>query len=1127
MKPRSVRRWKALVTGAAATAVVASLGMSAPVWAASGSGDAGTAPVPSIAPGSAAAHLKLAPELQAASAAPRSVFVQLSGSGAVDAGSAAAAKSRRSDVSRSAKDAVAAAKAKDASATELYTVSNAVPGFAVTADQAAIDAIAARSDVVKITPLTPKTLENASTAQLTKAVNEWQAGNLGKGVKVGIIDTGIDYTHADFGGPGTVAAWNAAHANSAGPWTPTAKVVGGYDFVGDDYDAEPTDTDTYQPVPHPDSNPLGCNSHGTHVAGIVGGYGENADGTTFTGDYGSLTSDDLYNMKVGPGMAPLASLYALKVFGCAGSTNVVIPALDWALDPNGDGNFSDHLDIVNLSLGSDFAPADDPENAVIDTLAQHGVLPVIAMGNAGDITDAGGSPGNATRSLAVASTVDAYQLRDGLKVNAPADVAGVADGQFSIAYPWTGASPVTGQVVVSPADNKDGCQPYSAADAALIAGKVVWQYWDDNDATRACGSAARGANAAVAGAVGAIFTSQLDVFAAGITGDARIPIIQLPKAQTDRLQPAAEAGTLNVTFDPALAASVKSITPGITDTLSSFSSRGTHGSVGVVKPDIAAPGDTIASAGLGTGNGVLVDSGTSMATPNVAGIAALVKLAHPQWSTEQLKADLMNTAGHDVYSGDGQTGPIYGPNRVGAGRVDAQAAVGNDLLVYDTDVAGAVSASFGVITAPISSRQVTQHRTLTVQNTGPQTKVVAVSYQAITAEPGVSYSVSPSRLAVAPGRSARVTVTATVTASALRKTIDPTEDPMSGIGVPRSFLSDASGRVLVAEPGKSALRVPVYAAAKPTSQTRTTLTKPRHGTQAATALQISGAGVDQGTGATRFASVASVLTLGASSGQEKPCASNQTSGCLYLPSDAAADLRYVGAGSTPDANGSYADGWLYFGVNTWGQAATFGHTVSPFVQLDTTGDGVPDFEVDSEFVSGTDVPVATLYDLNRGVAVDQEPINTVFGDVDTNEFDTDTVLLPVWPAAIGVKPGDTSFPITYQVGTSDGYLSGAVDTSPAITYDVADPTIAVSAPLYYDRAGSTIPFALGSDAAADTQALVLHLQGDPGRRAEVVKLASGHKKPTPPGKRHGHGSLRPDHRWEHGNPGRFGGQPRG
>ncbi|WP_344791318.1 S8 family peptidase [Gryllotalpicola daejeonensis] len=1104
----------------ASTAVLVSVGMSAPGLAAT---SAPTAPY--VAPHTDAAKLKLAPELQAAPGTSRStVFVQLSGSGAVDSGSAAAAKTRRSDVSKSASAAFAVAKAKDAKATQLFTVSNAVPGFAVTADQGAIDAIAARSDVVKITPLTPKTLENASTAQLTKAVNEWQAGNLGKNVKVGIIDTGVDYTHADFGGAGTVAAWDAAHAASAGAFTPTAKVVGGYDFVGDDYDAK-TDDPTYQPVPHPDTNPLDCNSHGTHVAGIIGGYGVNADGTTFRGDYGSLTSDDLYNMKVGPGMAPLAELYALKVFGCVGSTNEVIPALDWALDPNGDGNFSDHLDIVNMSLGSDYAPADDPENAVVDQLAQHGVLPVIAMGNAGDITDAGGSPGNAVRSVAVASTVDAYQLRDGLRVNAPSDLAGIADGQFSQAYPWIGSSPVTGQVVASPADNADGCAAYSAADAAAIAGKIVWQYWDDNDSTRACGSAARGGNAAKAGAIGAIFTSGLDVFAAGITGDSTIPIIQLPKKQTDRLQPAVDAGTLNVTFDPSLQASVKSIDPTITDTASSFTSRGTHGSVGVVKPDLAAPGDTIASAGMGSGSGVLVDSGTSMATPNVAGIAALVKVAHPTWTTEQLKADLMNTAGHDVYSGDSQSGPIYGPNRVGAGRVDAKAAVDNDLLVYDKDTAGAVSASFGVIAAPITSKSVTQKRTLTVQNTGRSAKTVSLSYQAITAEPGVHYTVSPSRLTVGAGRSATATVTVTVTPSALKKTIDPTENPEAGIGVPRSFISDASGRVLVAEAGKTALRVPVYAAAKPTSATSTKVVTTGRGTAATSSFAISGHGFDQGTGAAEFRSLASVLTLGATSPRESACTDTQTGGCLGVPSDGAGDLRYVGAGSTPDKSGSYANGWLYFGVNTWGQGATIGHTVIPYVDIDTTGDGVPDYEVAALYYDSTDVPVSELFDYATGKLLDVEPINVNWGDVDTNEFDTDTTLIPVWPAAIGVTDDVKSFPITYRVGVVGSYTSTDIDDSTPVTYDVVDPAISVAAPLYLDQAGTTIPFQLGADATAATKALVLHLHGAPGKRAEVVSLTSGSHKPTPPGKKHGKGSLPPHSKW--GWPHFGGGRARG
>ena len=133
-------------------------------------------------------------------------------------------------------------------------------------------------------------------------------------------------------------------------------------------------------------------------------------------------------------------------------------------------------------------------------------------------------------------------------------------------------------------------------------GKVAWLEWDDNDATRRCGSVGRSANVKAAGAIGAIFTSGLDVFGAGITGDATIPVFQLPKAGTDKLRPAAEAGTLQVTFDGALQATIKDVTASITDTLSSFSSRGVHGSIGVVKPDVAAPGDTIASAGMGTGS---------------------------------------------------------------------------------------------------------------------------------------------------------------------------------------------------------------------------------------------------------------------------------------------------------------------------------------------------------------------------------------------------------------------------------------------------------------------------------------------------------------------------------------------
>lgn len=1067
---------------AAAGSVVLAVAAAPALAASDGDQPAAAVPLaathPSLPPGA-----KLGEGLQT-SGGRHTVFVQLTGSGAVDASGRAQVLARRGQIEASARAAFRDAHGSDAHAHQLYTVTNAVPGFAATVDGAALQALAQRSDVVRITPLVPQKLTNASTAQLTRAVDTWRDhGNTGAGVKVGIIDSGIDYTHADFGGPGTPAAYQQAKAHDSEAWTPTAKVVGGYDFVGDDYNADPRAAD-YQPVPHPDPNPLGCGSHGTHVAGIVGGYGENADGSTFHGDYASLSGSDLYNMKIGPGMAPQASLYALKVFGCDGSTDAVIPALDWALDPNGDGNFSDHLDIVNLSLGSDSTPADDPENEVIDQLATHGVLPVVAAGNAGDITDAAGAPGNAIRSLAVASSVDEFQLRDGLRVNAPSNLAGVVAGQFSEAYPWATAAPVTGDVVALSADDADGCRPLSAADAAAVAGKVAWLEWDENDATRRCGSVGRSANVAAAGAIGAVLTSSLDVFGAGITGSTTIPVIQLPATETASLRPALTAGTLNVTFDGSLAASVKDRTPAITDLVSSFSSRGDHGSIGVVKPDITAPGDTIASAGLGSGNGVLVESGTSMATPNVAGIAALAKVAHPGWSTEQLKADLMNTAGHDLYSSPGQSSPIYGPARVGAGRVDAKSAVDNTLLAYDADVPGAVSASFGVVTAPVTSGTLTRTRHVTIANQGSQTTTATLSYAAATTQPGVSYSVSPRSVKVRAGGTATATVTMTVQPTALRRTIDPTEaptetNPLFGNSETRQFVPAASGRLLVTPTGGSSLRVPVYGAARPSSQTSASASHGR--------LRVSGTGVAQGTGVSSYTSLLSVLQLGDTSPKAPVCTGTQVGGCTAMGSDSSGDIRYVGAGSVPGAHG-YADGMLWFGVNTYGAWATPGHSVTPYVSFDTNGDGKPDYLAYVQELPSSDLYYAYLEDLNSGQLIDAAPVNFETADVDTNLFDSDTILIPVNLAAIsGLTPTTTSFPITYQVGEASSYTGKDIDDSAAVSYNVAKPGVATSAPLWSDQGRTSIAYTT-SGTTRGVRALVLHLDGAPGHRAEVLAL---------------------------------------
>ncbi|MDQ2740493.1 MAG: S8 family serine peptidase [Actinomycetota bacterium] len=644
----------------------------------------------------------------------------------------------------------------------LWRVSNAVPGVAIAATEEALQSLAARPDVVKISALVPKKVTNANTAQLVKALNTWHdVGNTGAGVKVGVIDTGIDYTHADFGGPGTVAAWTAAHAHSAAKFTPTAKVVGGTDFVGDNYNADTTAAD-YQPVPHPGKNPLDCESHGTHV--FRNGrrvrrrrQRQDVQGQLRGSDRSGSDGHEDRSRNGADGLAVRIEGVRLHRFDRCRH-----PALDWALDPNGDGDFSDHLDVVNMSLGSNYATPDDPENDVVDELSANGVLSVIAMGNNGDLTDTGGAPGNAISSLAVASTVDSFQLRDGLRVEAPADLKGIVAGQFSVAYAWKTKPPVTGTVVTLSPDNADGCAKVSAADAFKIKGNVAWLIWDDNDATRRCGSVGRSGNVAAAGAIGAIFTSGRNVFCAGITGSAAIPVVQLPKVGTDKLAPAVAAGTSKVTFDGKLQATIKDITPSVSDTLSSFSSRGTHGAPGVVKPDVAAPGDTIASAGMGSGNGVLVISGTSMATPLTAGVAALVKKMHPTWTPEQLKAAVMNTATHDVYSGENKSGPKYGPARVGAGRIDALAAVSTKVLAYNVDQAGAVSASFGAVEAPITSPTVTRTQTIRIQNTATKPVTVQLAYEGIVSQPGVSYTVSPATLTVKASGSGNATVKMTI-----------------------------------------------------------------------------------------------------------------------------------------------------------------------------------------------------------------------------------------------------------------------------------------------------------------------------------------------------------------------------
>ncbi len=986
--------------------------------------------------------------------------------GGGDPAAAARAARQRADVQ--ADRVLTALRGRDAATREVAQTRNAVPGVVVTADAASLRGLTALPEVRSVRLTVPKSVRNAGAVGLTRAAQVWRdTGRYGEGLRIGIVDTGIDYTHADFGGPGTAAAYEAVDRTA--PWTPTAKVVGGHDFAGDAYDS----TKPEQAVPAPDPNPLDCHSHGTHVAGSAAGYGENADGTPFTGDYSTLTPEDVAGMRIGPGAAPKASLYALKVFGCTGSTELVGQALDWSLDPDGDGDFGDRLDVVNLSLGSDFGGQDDPDSLFVRKVVEHGVVVVAAAGNGGDLYDVGGSPANTPEALAVANTRDAFEVLDGVEVAGERHA-----GQYSKQYTGYAALDLALPVApVSDQENLDGCAPITED----LTGRFVWLEWDEDDATRECGSGARTDNAEAAGAEGVLLPATSDHFKAAIAGNAGIPVFQFTRATTEAVRPALADGTLRVRMLGSLLNAVPTMTPTLADTITPSSSRGSRGAA-AAKPDVAAPGDTILSASFGTGADGVSMGGTSMAAPHVAGIAALVREARPEWTVEEVKAAIVNTATGVVTDGDDHTtGTPEAPMRVGAGRVDALDAVGVDLLAMVADDPGTVGVSFGPVEA---ASPMSVSKTVEVVNKSSRPRTGRVSYEAATTVPGAEVSVWPPVFAVAPGGTTTVEVTLTVTPEDLRKVADPTIEKVQA-GAARQFLAETSGRLLV-KSGDRTLRVPVYAAPKPVADVEAV-------DLGDGAVELRGRALDQGEGDEAYRSLVSVLESQGSSPQLPDCAEGVQAECAVNGSAKGGDLRYVGAAS------SLADGMLTFGVVTWHNWVTLGSVNTPVIRIDTTGDGAPDYTVRAvkpavgEVVTA-DVWLARTVREADGAVVDEQPLNGQYGDVDTNVMDSDVVVLPVALTALGIDPAAGSAPLTYTVVTAGQYpapgnADGFVDRIDApMSFDPLRPGLGVEGGVSFVAEPGAVLRVRRDASAVGGSLLFLHHHNASGDRAQVLAV---------------------------------------
>ena len=378
-----------------------------------------------------------------------------------------------------------------------------------------------------------------------------------------------------------------------GGFGPGHKVVAGYDLVNDDPD------------------PMDDNEHGTHVAGIIAGKATTPDGRT--------------------GVAPDATLTAYKVLGASGGglESTIIAGLEMAVDPYN----PNHAQVVNLSLSGDGGP-DDPLDSACEAAEHAGVVVVAAAGNAGPGESTVGSPAEAPDVLAVGASVSGVSVPT-VSLAAPVSRPLHSNRMEDSANPP--AKPTQLQVVdVGQGDPED-------FDGVDVKGKAVLFPYDNATTPDVLALAEkRGAAAALAytpdyytSAPGsAQLTSDGVGFAAGASGEGRLSLIAvgITGSDAESIQGMLAKGpvTINVTGSDA------------TDQMASFSAHGPALGSYAIKPDLVAPGVEIDSTITGGRYARL--SGTSMAAPHVAGAAALVRQAHPDWTAAQVQSALTGSA---------------------------------------------------------------------------------------------------------------------------------------------------------------------------------------------------------------------------------------------------------------------------------------------------------------------------------------------------------------------------------------------------------------------------------------------------------------------------------------------------
>ncbi len=603
-------------------------------------------------------------------------------------------------------------------------------GFRIRVDASQLESIKNIAGVSAVAPVTLHTPDLAHSVPWIGADEVQNIGIDGEGVTIAIIDTGVDYTHANFGGSGDQADYQANDPNVIEPGSfPTAKVIGGYDFAGAVYDAGSSDPSIYTPIP--DDDPLDGAGHGSHVTGIASGLG--VEGS------------------IGTGVAPGASILALKVFGDqGGSTSLTSDAIEYALDPNGDGDISDHVDVINMSLGSGYGDPSDPSAVSANNAAKLGIIVVASAGNSGSIPYITGSPAVAGNAISVASTLSGG---DTMGMTVSGDVNASYEAIEGTGAVTLSEGSVYGNLMV-PSDpaNVFGCDPIlddmTGAVALISRGGCSFdlKYINAQDA---------GVAAIVVYNDGTSADRVAPIIMGGI-GDSGVEIT-IPGVMTTSIAgqemaaSLASGGEIASVLDETIMVATL-----FGDTISDFSSRGPGHGGSTFKPDVSAPGSAISSTAVGSGTGAVTYGGTSMAAPHVAGVAALLKQVHPHMKPKGIKALIQNAT--TSAQGAGTVGPIPPLARQGTGVVNAKAAVSL------TSYASPAGVSFGRINP---SKRVTVKESFKVRSLSGGSRNFSVTHIPNQTFPGVEVE-CPSSVKVKHGKSHKLKI---------KLTMDPSVGP--------------------------------------------------------------------------------------------------------------------------------------------------------------------------------------------------------------------------------------------------------------------------------------------------------------------------------------------------------------